>query len=67
MDLTNLLMIVVVMGAFWFLVIRPQQQRQRKHAELVSSLVVGTEIVTIGGIFGTVVDVGEAQEPRTEP
>lgn len=59
MDLTNLVMIAVVMGAFWFLVIRPQQQRQKKHSEMVSALVAGMEIVTIGGIFGTVVDVGE--------
>lgn len=59
MDLSNLLMIAVIFGAFWFLVVRPQQQRQRKHAEMVSSLGPGARIVTIGGIYATVVEVGE--------
>lgn len=59
MDLQNLFMIAIVLGAFWFLIIRPQQQRQRQHAEMVSKLEPGVEIVTIGGIYATIVATGE--------
>lgn len=59
MNPSNLFMIVVVFAAFWFLVIRPQQQRQRQQAEMVSALAPGAEVLTIGGIYATVVEVGE--------
>jgi preprotein translocase subunit YajC len=45
--------------AAWFLLIRPQQQRQKKQALMISQLTPGAEILTIGGIFGTVVELGE--------
>lgn len=55
----NLYFIVVMGLAFWFLIIRPQQARQRKHREMVDALKVGDEILTIGGLFGRVIDVAE--------
>jgi preprotein translocase subunit YajC len=55
----SLLFIGVMIAAFWFLIIRPQQVRQRKHAAMVEALAVGDEIVTIGGLYATVVWVGE--------
>jgi preprotein translocase subunit YajC len=59
MNLQNLILIVAMMAAFWFLLIRPQQQRQKKQAEMISALKPGARIVTIGGMFGTVVAAGE--------
>jgi len=48
-----------MIGAAWFLLIRPQQQRQKKQAEMLSRLTPGTEVLTVGGIFGTIVEIGE--------
>lgn len=45
---------VVIGGLFYFLLIRPQRSRMRRHQELVSSLDVGDEVTTIGGIIGTI-------------
>lgn len=40
--------------AFYFLIIRPQQTRQRQQRELMSKLKTGDRVVTVSGIFGTV-------------
>ncbi len=46
--------LLLTFGLMWFLLIRPQQRRMRQHQAIVSSLRIGDEIVTAGGIFGTV-------------
>lgn len=43
----------------WLLLIRPQQQRIRRQQALVASLGVGDEVVTAGGIFGTITGLDE--------
>ena len=50
---------LVIFGAFYFLLIRPQQKRQKAHAALVSELSSGDEILTSGGILGKVTAVSE--------
>jgi len=55
----GLLPLFVMIVAAWFLLVRPQQQRAKQQAEMLSQLQPGSEIVTIGGIFGTVVEVGD--------
>lgn len=54
-----LLPMVVIFAAFYFLLIRPQQKKQKAHAELVKGLSVGDEILTIGGMLGSVTAVSE--------
>jgi preprotein translocase subunit YajC len=54
-----LLPMLVIFGAFYFLLIRPQQKRQKEHTELVKSLSKGDEVITAGGIFGTITGVNE--------
>jgi len=54
-----LLPMAVIFGAFYFLLIRPQQKRQKAHTELVGSLSVGSEVLTAGGILGKVTAVSE--------
>jgi preprotein translocase subunit YajC len=44
---------------FWFLLIRPQRQRQAAHRSLVAALATGDEVVTAGGIFGTVKTIAD--------
>lgn len=51
----TLIVYALVIGAlFYFLMIRPQRTRMKRHQELVDSLKVGQEVTTIGGIFGTI-------------
>jgi preprotein translocase subunit YajC len=50
---------VLIIGVFYILLIRPQQQRQRKLQETVSQLKAGDRIVTTGGIIGTITSVKE--------
>lgn len=59
MGVQNLVFIAVMIGAFYFLVIRPQQTRARKQQELIAALKAGDEVVTIGGIYATVVSVDD--------
>lgn len=54
-----LLPMVIIFAAFYFLLIRPQQKKQKAHAELVKALSSGDEVLTIGGILGTVTSVSE--------
>ncbi len=52
--------IVFMLVIFYFLMIRPQQKRMKEHKEMVNALSKGDEIVTNGGLGGTVTKVGEA-------
>ncbi len=57
----SLLMLVVFMGLMYFLLIRPQRKKEKEISEMRASLGVGDEIVTIGGIVGKVVKIGEEE------
>ena len=50
----DLIPFVLLFALMWFLVIRPQQARLRKQRELVASVAVGDEVLSMGGIIGTV-------------
>ncbi len=50
---------IVIFIAFYFLLIRPQQKRTKAHAELVSALSTGDEVLTAGGVLGKVTGVSE--------
>lgn len=54
-----LLPMIVIFVAFYFLLIRPQQKRQKAHTELVKGLATGDEVVTAGGILGKITAVSE--------
>ncbi|MGB9802706.1 preprotein translocase subunit YajC [Desulfofundulus sp.] len=56
-QVVSLLYIVALFALLYFLLIRPQQQRQKKHAEMIRNLKVNDPIVTIGGICGTIVKI----------
>ena len=49
-------MLIVV---FYFLLIRPQQKKQKDHRAMLEALSVGTEIVTGGGVLGKITELGE--------
>jgi len=50
---------IVIFGAFYFLLIRPQQKRQKAHTELLKGLSTGDEVLTSGGILGKITAVNE--------
>ncbi len=62
MEIVPFLLLIALM---WLLLIRPQQARVRKQRELVASIQVGDEVLTAGGIIGTVRVLGD-QELRLE-
>ena len=50
-------MFVLIGAVFYFLILRPQNKRRRDQAAMQSKLGVGDEVQTVGGLFGTVVEV----------
>ena len=50
---------IVIFVAFYFLLIRPQQKRQKAHTKLVGDLSTGDEVLTAGGVLGKVTGVSE--------
>lgn len=49
---------VVLIGAmFYFLILRPQKKRKKEEEEMKNSLVLGVDVVTIGGICGKIVNI----------
>jgi preprotein translocase subunit YajC len=57
--------IIVILILMWFLLIRPQRRRQLDSQRLIDSLAVGQEIVTAGGLYGTITAL-EDDEARVE-
>ncbi len=51
--------IIVIFAIFYFLIIRPQQRRERDRRNMLSSLQEGSDIVTIGGIYGKILNLKE--------
>ncbi|WP_018868665.1 MULTISPECIES: preprotein translocase subunit YajC [unclassified Thioalkalivibrio] len=54
-----LIMILIFFAIMYFLIIRPQSKRAKEHRSMVESLSKGDEIVTNGGVAGTITEVGE--------
>ncbi len=59
MSFTIIIWILVFFGIFYFLAIRPQRRQKQAHAEMMSMLKKGDEVVTIGGMFGTITTIGD--------
>ena len=53
------LMMGLMVVVFYFLLIRPQQKRQKEHAQLLKTIKPGDKVVVSGGIIGIVVTVKE--------
>ena len=55
--MSSIIMIVAMIAVFYFLMIRPENKRKKEAEQMRSAVKTGDEIVTIGGIMGTVVSV----------
>ena len=53
----SFLPLVLLMVVFYFLLIRPQQKRQKETQNMIQSLKKGDRVVTIGGIIGTITSI----------
>jgi preprotein translocase subunit YajC len=56
-DAGFLIILVAMVAIFYFLLIRPQQAQKRRMQEMLDKLAPGDEVITIGGIYGDVVEV----------
>lgn len=54
-----IIMLVAMFAVFYFLIIRPENKKKKKTEEMRSSLSLGDEITTIGGIIGKIVQITE--------
>lgn len=54
-----LLPLALMFAIFYFLLIRPQQKRQRERNQMLANLQRGDKVITIGGLHGTIVDLTE--------
>ncbi len=57
--LLGLVPFLLIFAVFYFLLILPARRKQKKHAEMLSRLKSGDRVITTGGIYGTVVAVGD--------
>jgi preprotein translocase subunit YajC len=55
--LMQFLPILLIIGVFYFLLIRPQQKRQKQLQETIATLKIGDRVVTTGGIIGVITTV----------
>lgn len=56
--LTSLLPLVLIFVIFYFLLIRPQQKKAKDHKQMIENLKKGDKVITSGGIYGVVENVG---------
>ena len=58
--------LVLIMGVFYFLLIRPQQRKMKEHQAMLSKVAKGDTVVTQGGLIGKVVRVVDDSELLVE-
>jgi len=56
----NLVPIILIFGIFYFLLIKPQQDKQKQHQKMLSDLKKNDEVITAGGIHGVVINVKDS-------
>ncbi|MDH3663284.1 MAG: preprotein translocase subunit YajC [Alphaproteobacteria bacterium] len=60
--LVSMLPLILIFVVFYFLLIRPQQQKMKTHRAMIAAVKRGDKVLTSGGIFGTVTKVEEAED-----
>lgn len=54
---SQLITIALIIGVFYFLLIRPQKKAQEDHKKMLAALKKNDEVITVGGIHGTIANV----------
>src|SRR5512133_2241846 len=55
--MSGLIILGVRLRAFWFILVRPQRSRAREQQQLIHDLEPGDEIVSAGGLYGTITEI----------
>lgn len=55
----NFIPLIFIFVVFYFLILRPQQKKQKEHNETIKGLKKNDEVVTTGGLYGTIVNIKE--------
>lgn len=58
-SIATIVMLVLMLGAFYFFGIRPQKKQEKENNAMRNNLTVGDEITTVGGIIGKIVSIKE--------
>ena len=58
--MSTLLFPILLIGVMYFLMIRPQMKRAKEHRAMLDKLSKGDEVITNGGIAGTIVELGDS-------
>lgn len=58
---STLILIAIMVFAFYFLILRPQRRRQQAQQRTLSALTPGTRVVTTAGVYATIVEIGPRQ------
>jgi preprotein translocase subunit YajC len=61
-----ILPLVLIMGVFYFLLIRPQQKKAKEHAAMLAKVAKGDTVVTHGGLIGKVTKIVDDNEIQVE-
>ena len=61
-----ILPLVLIMGVFYFLLIRPQQRKMKEHQEMLKKVGKGDTVITTGGLIGKVLKVVDDHELQVE-
>lgn len=56
---STLIMFALIIAIFYFMILRPQQKRQKERQKLLSAIKKGDKIVTAGGLYGTIAGLDE--------
>ena len=56
---TIILIYAVIIGGFWFLLMRPQKKEQKRVAAMIAEMEVGDTVLTTSGFYGVIIDITE--------
>ena len=57
--MAQLILIVAMFALLWLFLIRPQRARAQAHRELLTRVNVGDEVLTVGGLYGSVIEIDD--------
>jgi len=56
-SIQQFLPLIIIFAIFYFILIRPQQQKQKTHKSMLDSLKNGDKVITIGGLYGIIREI----------
>lgn len=54
-----ILLYAVILGGFWFILMRPQKKEQKRIAAMIADMEVGDTVLTTSGFYGVIIDITE--------